>query len=401
MTSNWETVRLGDLISKRTDFTAVEPSSEYEIVGVQRSGWGLARRAPIRGDSMKFTKLMRLESDNLVYRTITAFEAPSTVVTKDFEGAFVTPQTFPVFRLDTGRILPCFMALLTTFPSFHDAMAERCTGSVLRRKTLSVGAFESIPVALPPLAEQRRIVDLIGALDNTIEAAEDLESDISRTRLEIANSLWLTGNNFVEIEKLGKTVTGATPSTKNEDFWATNDVPFVTPSDLDKSGADVSRYTRFVSKAGASKNGRSVPAGAVLQVCIGASVGKVGVTTEEATFNQQINAITGMDESAARFVALMLSSDYFQSAIATEAGVSTMPIVSKSKWNSMTIPWLTRSDRVAASRVAEELQNARQLAAEHSRSLRTLRSELLTALLSGAHEIPEAYDLVIPTASVS
>lgn len=38
----------------------------------------------------------------------------------------------------------------------------------------------------------------------------------------------------ITIGDLGKIVTGKTPSTKNENFW-NGDIPFVTPSDLQKS----------------------------------------------------------------------------------------------------------------------------------------------------------------------
>ena len=171
MRDGWVETTLGDVSEKRTDYTAVDPDESYVILGVQRSGWGFVERDPIKGSAQKFTKLMRLDESDLVYRTITAFEAPSAVAGPEQAGRFVTPQTFPVFRIDKGRMLPAYMSLLTTWPSFHQEMASRCTGTVLRRKTLSVSAFESIPVTLPTLPEQQRIVDLVGAVDDAIRTA--------------------------------------------------------------------------------------------------------------------------------------------------------------------------------------------------------------------------------------
>ncbi|WIB36377.1 hypothetical protein [Curtobacterium sp. MCJR17_043] len=172
MRDGWREVTLGEVTTRRRDFTAVQADVLYRIVGVQRSGWGLVDRAPVRGDSMKFGKLLELHSDDLVYRTITAFEAPSAVVSSEFDGAFVTPQTFPTYSIDRSRLLPEYMAILTTSPEFHEAMSVRCVGSVLRRKTLSQNAFESIPLRLPSLDEQRRIVDLMAALGDAEEAVE-------------------------------------------------------------------------------------------------------------------------------------------------------------------------------------------------------------------------------------
>jgi type I restriction enzyme S subunit len=192
MRDGWEQVSLGELTTKRVDFSPIVASTEYPVVGVQRSGWGLLARDVGRGDSMKFSKLMRLNANDLVYRVITAFEAPSTVVDASFAGSYVTPQTFPVFRIDSSRLLPGFMRLHTTSPVFHEAMSERCTGTVLRRKTISVGAFQSIPINLPPLAEQRRIVDLIGSLDKAIEEADKF-GQIARDGLDaVADSMIFT-----------------------------------------------------------------------------------------------------------------------------------------------------------------------------------------------------------------
>ena len=100
MRDEWEIAHLGELMTQRTDFTPIDRASTYPVVGVQRSGWGLIDREPLGGHESKFSKLMRLEADNMVYRTITAFEAPSAVVDVAHAGCFVTPQTFPVFRLD-------------------------------------------------------------------------------------------------------------------------------------------------------------------------------------------------------------------------------------------------------------------------------------------------------------
>src|SRR5690625_5252446 len=105
MREGWREVTLGELVKKRDDFSQVEPDDEYVILGVQRSGWGFVEREPIRGRNQKFTKLMKIERDDLVYRTITAFEAPSSVAGSKEAGLFVTPQTFPVFRIDTSRLL--------------------------------------------------------------------------------------------------------------------------------------------------------------------------------------------------------------------------------------------------------------------------------------------------------
>jgi hypothetical protein len=210
MSDPWVETHLGSVIHRRMDFTTVEPTAEYLVLGVQRSGWGFIGRAPIRGRDQKFTKLMRIHANDLVYRTITAFEAPAAVAGPEHEGLFVTPQTFPVFRIDASRLKPSFMRLLTTWPAFHEQMSSRCTGTVLRRKTLSVTAFESIPVQLPPLTEQRRIVDLIGTLDDTIASAVIARDRARRAAVAVIVRPWSSEADSVPLEKVFEHVIGGT-----------------------------------------------------------------------------------------------------------------------------------------------------------------------------------------------
>ena len=62
--------------------------------------------------------------------------------------------------------------------------------------------------------------------------------------------------------------------------------PFITPGDLE---SDLT-VKRSLTDAGA-KTSRTVGAGATLVCCIGATIGKVSMTTVCSAFNQQINAV--------------------------------------------------------------------------------------------------------------
>lgn len=394
MRDGWKTVALGDIGTRRKDFTSVAPAEMYRIVGVQRSGWGLVDREPIRGDSMKFDKLMRLGENDLVYRVITAFEAPSAVVGGSFDGAYVTPQTFPVFKLDTNEILPGYMKLLTTSPTFHEAMASRCVGTVLRRKTLSPKAFESIPIVLPSRSKQGRIVDLVASIDDAIHAADEEVEMLRRLRRAYGEREFELRSRS-RISQLGPVSTGATPKTGVEDYWDGGDIPFVTPGDISRDGVPVGATSRTVTRAGVDAAKRELAPYAVVQVCIGASVGKVGYVERPSLANQQVNALQLNTERDAEYVSLVLSSPSAQRILTAVAGHTTMPIVNKSAWCEIEVPWPDTETRTAVTRVTLALRDATERSLETAESLRALRSDLLTVLLSGEHEIPDSYDVFL------
>lgn len=95
-----------------------------------------------------------------------------------------------------------------------------------------------------------------------------------------------------KIGNLGKVVTGKTPPTAHKEFYS-GEFPFITPSDI--STFDVrylSETERTISNLWASKNKKYIlPRDAITYVCIGSTVGKIGLTEKESITNQQINAL--------------------------------------------------------------------------------------------------------------
>ena len=78
---------------------------------------------------------------------------------------------------------------------------------------------------------------------------------------------------WVRLGEIGISQTGKTPPTNNDEFWG-NDTPFITPGDI--LNGSISYTNRSVSFAG-EEFSRVVLSGAILQVCIGGSIGKIGI----------------------------------------------------------------------------------------------------------------------------
>ncbi|MEV7618919.1 restriction endonuclease subunit S [Microbacterium sp. NPDC089321] len=390
MREEWREVRLGDVAFRRTDFTPVFADQLYRVVGVQRSGWGLVDRDPMRGDSMKFDKLMELHADDLVYRTITAFEAPSTVVTSEFEGAFVTPQTFPVYSLDRSTLLPGYMALLTTSPAFHEDMSSRCVGTVLRRKTLSKGAFESIPISLPPLIEQRRIVDLIAAVDDAIEAA-DGEAEITA---EARRALWHgLASKTVRVDRVGA-VTQGKSLPKTIQGTVSGDISWFKIADM-TSPQNLFGYseadTRVSHAVLESNGGKITPEGSVTFPRVGAAVAteKKRLLLSDAALDENHIAVTPLEQGIEEVTLAAFESVRLGGLVRSGA----VPSLNMGLIRELEIPW--PADGVDLHEVDALLgasRSAERTALANAGALRTLRSNLLTVLLSGEHEIPASYD---------
>ena len=180
--------------------------------------------------------------------------------------------------------------------------------------------------------------------------------------------------------ELGATQTGTSPSSSNPDLFGTH-MPFIKPADLD--GSSVNYEGPGVSQLGVSQS-RLAEADSVLMVCIGGTLGKVNRTTRPVCFNQQINSLTPFLGGLSEYLELALKSSGFQALAWSRAGVGTLPIISKGKWEVLPVPVppLSEQTRIVSKvrdlmAVCDQLEASLSAGAEH-------RSKLLEALLHRA-----------------
>lgn len=182
------------------------------------------------------------------------------------------------------------------------------------------------------------------------------------------------------------TVTGNTPPKNNTDFYG-QFMPLVKPPELCDAMLDSAEDG--LSETGA-KVARTVPANSILVSCIG-NLGKIGLNTVPVAFNQQINAILPSGGKAIpEFMFYQVLSSSFKEQLEALASGTTVPIVNKSKFNSIKIvlpPLLEQQrivgildeafDGIAAAKANAEknLQNARALFESHLQSVFTHRGQ--------------------------
>jgi type I restriction enzyme, S subunit len=144
-------------------------------------------------------------------------------------------------------------------------------------------------------------------------------------------SAWQT----IAIKDLGRIVTGRTPSSNNPEHFG-NGYPFITPSDISLDNRHI-ETERHVSEEGKESLERILlPKGAVCFVCIGATIGKICVTSRPSFTNQQINSVIvdeSKHDSRFAFYALSLQGSNAKSL----AGGAATPIINKSAFSEIEI----------------------------------------------------------------
>ncbi len=189
---------------------------------------------------------------------------------------------------------------------------------------------------------------------------------------------------WVRLGSTGFTQTGTTPSSNNPDYFG-DYIPFVKPADL--TGNSIDYRGEGISKLGI-EHSRLIEKSSVLMVCIGSSIGKVNTTDRDICCNQQINTLTPHLDGLTHFVSIALRATFFQALVRATAGMGTLPIISKGKWEVLPIPLppLAEQHRIVA-KVDELMALCDRLETSIGNGDDT-RNRLLSALLHDALSEP-------------
>jgi type I restriction enzyme S subunit len=382
MKKGWEKTKLGDVcvIDK-----AQGVHRKLPYVGLEQIESHTARfLGSIQPQAVK-SSTFRFSENHVLYGRLRPYL--NKALAPDFEGHCST-EIFP-FKPNAGLSRE-FLLYWFLMESTMERINGTCTGARMPRANMNeVLGFDFL---LPPFAEQQRIVGLLDeAFEGIATAKANAEKNLQNARALFESHLQSVfsqrGKGWVEksLEQIGKTQTGSTPKTSDQSQYG-DFISFVKPGDFNTDGT-LDYDKDGLSESGA-KGARKVPAGSVLMVCIGATIGKCGYCDQDVTTNQQINSLTPADGSSHRFLYYQMLTESFQRSVIHRSGQATLPIINKSKWSALTVwlpPTVAEQKHIAATfdALVEETQRLATLYTRKLAALEALKKSLLHQAFSG------------------
>ena len=253
------------------------------------------------------------------------------------------------------NVYPLFGAYyLSSLKEVMKSLASAATLAIMNQSVTG-----SIPFVCPTLAEQKNIATYldhkVGQIDATIAEKEQMLEDLKAYRSSIISEAVTKGlDKNVEMKESGvewigmipkhwninklkffaDISTGTTPSTDNEEYWKEPTENWYTPSDFCEEKVHLETSSRKVSTTAFQESAcRVFKKDVVLVVGIGATLGKIGISSVECSANQQINAIEFYDNVYPLFGAYYLSS--LKEVMKSLASAATLAIMNQSVTGSI------------------------------------------------------------------
>ena len=154
--SKYKMVRLAEILRLSEHKIRIQDNVQYRRVTVRLAGMGAKLRDVVMGADIGTKTQTVVHAGQLVVSKIDGKSGAMAIVPTELDGAIVTSD-FPVFDIDENRVLADFLELVLCHENMLKQMSATASGSTGRRR-LSVQRFLSMQIALPPLAEQNRLI---------------------------------------------------------------------------------------------------------------------------------------------------------------------------------------------------------------------------------------------------
>lgn len=260
---------------------------------------------------------------------------------------------------------------------------------------ISAKQIKEFPILLPPLAEQRKIADILSTWDRAIETTEALLATARTQKRALMQSLLTGKRRFPEFEgeewrevrlgDVGKIVSGGTPDSTKPEFWD-GDVQWATPTDITKLRSRfIEQTARQITEAGlSSSSAKLLPQGAIL-VCTRATIGELAIATIPICTNQGFKNLVLNQGFDADFVFYLLQ--FYKNELIRYSCGSTFLELSKKDFEkrSFIFPSLEEQRRIASTLNAAEAEIADYRAGIEK--LRTEKKALMQQLLTGKRRV--------------
>lgn len=410
MREGWERVALGEVFAvsaARLGEHAEEPTvfsiSKYDGV-VPADEYFDKRVASANLDAYKV--LLR---DMWAYSTIHIDEG-SIARNKTGVDGVVSPM-YTLLAWTSNRHLPEYFELVLKSPEMLAAYRDNAQGSINRRRSLSWTTFTSLVVNVPPLAEQRRIVDLIGALDEAIEAALNSEHAARKLITELGaeaaerarRGTWPVVPLVEALGDGGAIQTGPFGSQLHQSDYLEVGTAVVMPTNM-KDGrvaedgiarigdADASRLARHRLRAGDIAWSRR---GDVTRFAV-ISAEQEGMICGTGCF-----LVRPADPMLTAWLEVSLSTPATGMWLKDHAVGATMPNLNTGILGAVPVVLPPEGERPAFAGALLALREVVESSSSFTKSARRVRDELLAVVLTGDHEIPASYDRFIDGASAA
>ncbi|NYZ11596.1 hypothetical protein HL658_03470 [Azospirillum sp. RWY-5-1] len=187
----WTEAKLGELCRNDNDQVPVIPSTVYSLMGVRWYGNGTHLHAEMEGKKLATSSLNQVKAGQITYNKMWVSKSAFAVVPKEHDGLYATSE-YPTFTIKSRTIISEYARYYMKIDEFREKAVQLCRGTTSRAR-LSPKDFLKLSIAIPPLLEQHRIVEILSSVDEAIASAKLFVEQARKVKKSTVESLLSNG----------------------------------------------------------------------------------------------------------------------------------------------------------------------------------------------------------------
>lgn len=306
-----------------------------------------------------------------------------------YEGKFNAYQrTYVIESCDASRVNLRYLYYALKMCLHHFKQISQGTAT----KFLTAKILNGFELPIPTIEKQNKIASLLGNLDKKIESNEIINKNLEQQAQAYFNELFVVNAvptwSECTLSDIGTIVAGGTPSKSKPEYYAKQEIAWITPKDLavDKSKF-ISRGANDISELGFSKSSATkMPAGTVL-FSSRAPIGYIAIAQNEVTTNQGFKSVVPNENIGTAYVYFLLKN--LLPTIEGMASGSTFKEISGTGMKSVPTIMPDMSTIQRFNIFCEPIFKEQEVLEAENHRLSILRDFLLPKLMSGELDISD------------
>ena len=154
MMSDWETKKLGILLTQRKEQVVLDPDIEYILVTISNKG-DVRLREKKKGADISAKNGYIARAGDFIYSRLSVHTGAFGIVPPELDNALITNE-MPCFEIDEYQIYPKVLVDLVGLPTFLRQLKQLTKG--MGRVRIKESMMLSLSLVLPPLTEQSKLI---------------------------------------------------------------------------------------------------------------------------------------------------------------------------------------------------------------------------------------------------
>jgi type I restriction enzyme, S subunit len=384
----WKRFLLGDLLHIVERPASLIDSDTYQLVTAKRNRGGIVARETLRGEQIRTKTQFYVEAGDFLISNRQISHGACGVVPESLHRAVVSNE-YTAFHT-SDALDPDFLNALSHSVYFQQTCFHSSVGVHVEKLVFRHEDWMGWKFDIPPLEQQKRIVAVLDAWDQSIDQTERLVTAETKRQSVILENLF-KGDRFqkLPLAEIAECFSGGTPDRGSSGLYG-GAIPWVKSGEVVSSNI-VSTEETLTEQGLAVSSAKWVPAGSTLIAMYGANAGQVGRLGINATTNQALLAVVPNEK--------IVNSEFLYHSILNsipslmrKVQGSGQPNLSAGIVKDEILPVPSMDEQTTIAAVASSLETSLWHLSTQRTRLVTQKRGLMQKLLSGEWQLDGRFD---------